>query len=301
MSASGSQGLSIEDMCALCGVTRASYYRHWHASAPLEEETALRAKIQELVLQEERLRGYRYITALLHRAGWLVNHKRVNRLMREDNLLALRRRPFVPVTTNSRHNWRVTPNLARGLELTGLDQLWVADITYIRMAEDFTYLAVILDAFSRKVIGWALATHLRAELAIEALEMALAARRPAPGSLIHHSDRGIQYACGDYAALLARYDIQASMSRVGNPYDNAKAERFMRTLKEEEVDGRSYRNLGEARAGIGHFIETVYNRNRLHSALDYLTPEAYEATMPLRGQGVPPARERADSETCANF
>jgi putative transposase len=212
----------------------------------------------------------------------------VLRLMREDNLLCLRRKAFVPMTTDSRHGWRVVPNLARGMELTGLDQLWVADITYIHLAEEFAYLAIILDAFSRKVIGWALETHLRAELAIAALAMAISARRPAPGSLIHHSDRGVQYACGDYTGLLNANDIAASMSRVGNPYDNAKAERFMRTLKHEEVDGSAYRDAADARARIGTFIDTVYNRQRLHSALDYLTPEEYEATL-QRSQGVPPA------------
>ena len=293
MSASGSQGgqsrtLSIEDMCSICGISRAGYYRHWHASAPRAEEAALRDTIQRLALREDRLRGYRYITALLRREGWQVNHKRVLRLMREDNLLALRHRPFVPMTTQSRHRWRIVPNLARGLELSGLDQLWVADITYVHLAEDFVYLAVVLDAFSRKVVGWALETHLRAELAIAALDMAITARRPAPGSLIHHSDRGVQYACGDYAAMLGRHDIQPSMSRVGNPYDNAKAERFMRTLKEEEVDGRAYRDVTEARTGIGHFIDTVYNRQRLHSALDYLTPEEYEATQSSAGLGGAP-------------
>jgi putative transposase len=271
----------VERQCRLAGVSRASYYRHWRGSAPRQEEMALRDAIQRLALADRR-RGYRYIAALLRREGWQANHKRVLRLMREDNLLALRRKPFVPVTTDSTHGWRVVPNLARGIELTGLGQLWVADITYIRLAEDFAYLAVVLDAFSRKVIGWALATHLRAELAIEALQMAVAARQPAPGSLIHHSDRGVQYACGDYVAMLARFDIQPSMSRVGNPYDNAKAERFMRTLKEEEVHASSYRDVVEARAGIGHFIETVYNRQRLHSALDYLTPEEYEATVQLQ-------------------
>ena len=279
-------GGSVERLCLLAGVSRAAYYRHWRASAPRQEQMGLRDAIQQLALPDRKL-GYRYITALLKRQGWQVNHKRVLRLMREDNLLALRRKPFVPVTTDSKHAWRIVPNLARGLELTGLDQLWVADITYIRLAEDFAYLAVILDAFSRKVIGWALATHLRAELAIEALEMAIAARQPAPGSLIHHSDRGVQYACGDYAALLKRHDVQSSMSRVGNPYDNAKAERFMRTLKEGEVNASSYRDAAEAQARIGHFIETVYNRERLHSALDYLTPEEYEQQQ--QRQGLAPA------------
>jgi putative transposase len=276
------QGLGlVERQCRLAGLSRATYYRHWRGSAPRHEEMALRDEIQRLALLDRR-RGHRYITAQLRREGWQVNRKRVLRLMREDNLLALRKKPFVPVTTDSHHGWRVVPNLARGIELTGLDQLWVADITYIRLAEDFAYLAIILDAFSRKVVGWALDTHLRAELAIEALQMAIAVRQPMPGSLIHHSDRGVQYACGDYVALLGRFDIQPSMSRVGNPYDNAKAERFMRTLKEEEVHASSYKDAAEARAGIGHFIDTVYNRQRLHSALDYLTPEEYEATVQLQ-------------------
>jgi transposase InsO family protein len=171
------------------------------------------------------------------------------------------------------------PNLARGMELSGLDQLWVADITYVHLAEEFAYLAIVLDAFSRRVIGWALATHLRAELAIAALDMAIAERRPAPGSLIHHSDRGVQYACGDYTAILRAHDIQASMSRVGNPYDNAKAESFMKTLKHEEVDASAYRDVVDARAQIGSFIEEIYNRQRLHSALDYRPPAEYEETL----------------------
>jgi putative transposase len=284
----GSAGLPVGRLCRLGDVSRASYYRHWQASAPRREETGLRDAIQRLAL-DHRHYGYRRIAALLGREGWQANHKRVLRLMREDNLLALRRKAFVPQTTDSRHGWRVVPNLARGMEPTGLDQLWVADITYVHLAEAFAYLAVILDAFSRKVVGWALETHLRAELATAALEMAIAARQPAPGSLIHHSDRGVQYACGDYVAILRRHDIQPSMSRVGNPYDNAKAERFMRTLKQEEVDGSAYRDAAEARAGIGRFIETVYNRKRLHSALDYLSPDQYEATLPHRQQGLAPA------------
>ncbi len=162
------------------------------------------------------------------------------------------------------------------MELTGLDQLWVADITYVHLAEEFAYLAIVLDAFSRRVIGWSLETHLQATLAIAALDMALAARRPPKGSLIHHSDRGVQYACGDYTAILKTHDIQPSMSRVGNPYDNAKAESFMKTLKQEEVDGRAYRDAADARARIGNFIEEVYNRQRLHSALDYKPPVEYE-------------------------
>jgi putative transposase len=273
-------GLPVERLCALAGVSRAGYYRHWQASAPRREEVAVRDAIQRVALANRRHYGYRRIAAALRREGLAVNRKRVLRLMREDNLLCLRTRPFVPVTTDSRHGWHVVANLARGMLPTGLDQLWVADITYIRLAEEFAYLAVVLDAFSRRVVGWALETHLQASLALAALDMAITTRRPIPGSLVHHSDRGVQYACADYAARLAAHGIQPSMSRVGNPYDNAKAESFMKTLKQEEVDGRAYRDADGARREIGGFIEQVYNRQRLHSALAYRPPAEFEAGLP---------------------
>jgi len=272
--------LSIERMCALVGVSRASYYRHWRRVAPRREQTELRDALQRLAVAHRHY-GYRRLNALLRREGWAVNHKRVLRLMRTDNLLCLRRRAFVPATTDSRHSWLVVPNLARGMQVTGLDQLWVADITYLRLREEFAFLAVVIDAFSRRVVGWAVEVHLRAVLAVTALEMALEARRPQPGQLIHHSDRGVQYACAEYSALLAAHGIQPSMSRVGSPYDNAQAESFMSTLKREEVDGRAYRTAQEARRSIGSFIEEIYNRQRLHSALNYLAPADFETTVAL--------------------
>jgi putative transposase len=271
--------LSVHRLCALAGVSRAGYYRHWQASAPRQEETGVRDMIQRLAL-EYRHYGYRRIAAQMRREGFSANHKRVLRLMREDNLLCLRTRPFVPITTDSRHGWRVVANLARGMVPTGLDQLWVADITYIHLQEEFAFLAIVLDTFSRRVIGWALDRHLQASLATAALRMALTARRPPPGSLIHHSDRGVQYACNDYTDLLEVHDIQPSMSRIGNPYDNAKAESFMKTLKQEEVDGRTYRDADQARTAIGAFIEDVYNHQRLHSALGYRPPAEFEANLP---------------------
>jgi putative transposase len=274
--------LSVEKMCALAGVSRAGYYRYFQASAPRQEETCARDAIQRIAL-ENPYYGYRRISVQLLREGMLVNHKRVLSIMRQDNLLCLKKkRPFVPLTTVSRHRWRVVDNLTRGLELTGIDQLWVADITYVRLLEQFIYLAVILDAFSRRAIGWALEDHLEASLALAALEMALQARRPPPGSLIHHSDRGVQYACADYTATLAEHDIRASMSRVGNPYDNARAESFIKTLKQEEIDARDYRDLDDARRHIGVFIE-LYNCQRLHSALAYRPPVEFEANLPPHG------------------
>ena len=285
MTASMPQGcpITIERLCRQTGVSRAGYYRFWRRSAPRAHDTTVRDAIQRLALANGRHRGYRLVTFQLRQEGLVVNHKRVLRLMRQDNLLCLRRRPFVPPTTDSRHGWPVVPNLARGMQPNDLDQLWVADITYIRLLEQFAYLAVILDAFSRRVVGWAMADHLQASLAIDALKMAIKQRKPGPGSLIHHSDQGTQYACSDYTEVLAAHGITASMSRVGNPYDNAKAERFMRTLKTEQVDGTLYRDRRAAERSIGDFIDRIYNVQRLHTALDYRSPAQFEAWHRTRG------------------
>ena len=282
----------IERMCALAGVSRASYYRHWLESKPRQEETALRDEIQRLSLVQRKngcRDGYRPITIQLQRAGWAVNHKRVARIRRDDNLLCVPKLAFRPPTANSRHGWHVWPNPARHLVPMAVNQLWVADITHTRMSEAFVYLAVVLDGFSRRVVGWAMADHLRAELALSALEMAIDNRDVTKCGLVHHSDQGVQHACGDYIARLERPGIQPSMSRVGCPWDNAMAESFMRTLKREEVNGRTCRDRAEAEASIGPFIETIYNRQRLHSALAYLAPEEFETRRPAAPPEAPAA------------
>jgi putative transposase len=280
MIASGAGKANVQHLCKLAGVSRASYYRRFQARAPREADVELTSHIQLLSLRY-KFYGYRRITAVLRRSGMVVNAKRIQRLMREDNLIALRRKPFAPPTSDSRHGFLIVPNLLRGLVPSGLDQIWVADITYIRLREAFAYLAVILDGFSRKVVGWALAADLDASLAVAALDQALADRKPRPASLIHHSDRGVQYASTDYRQRLADHDITVSMSRPGNPYDNAKAESFMKTLKTEEVDGRRFKDIEDARRSIAVFIETVYNTERLHSALGYCSPLEFETNFAL--------------------
>jgi transposase InsO family protein len=261
-------------MCRLADVSRAGYYRYLQEQHPAEEEVAVRAAIQEIALAHRRRYGYRRIASELHRRGWQVNHKRVVRLMREDNLLAIRSRRFL-LTTEAQHELEVYLNLAKRMTLTAANQLWVADLTYIRLNQEFVYLAVILDKWSRRVIGWALDRTLAARLAVTALQRAIAARQPPPG-LVHHSDRGIQYASTDYVALLTAHHMTPSMSRPANPYDNATCESFMKTLKQEEIYCRQYRDLGDLEAHLEEFLERYYNRQRLHSALGYRTPEEFE-------------------------
>jgi transposase InsO family protein len=257
----------------MTGLSRASFYR-WRMprqTSPVEME--MRDEMQKIALESPAY-GYRRITHDLQQRGFNVNHKRVLRMMREDNLLCVRRRAFV-ATTDSRHNLPVYPNLAREMQPTATNQLWVADITYIRLRTEFVYLAVILDAFSRRVVGWALGRTLEAELAVTALRMALIERRPPPG-LVHHSDRGVQYASQGYTEILKQHQAAVSMSRKGNPYDNAACESFIKTLKYEEVYRNEYRDFHEAHASIAEFLERVYNQQRLHSALGYVPPAEFE-------------------------
>jgi len=273
----------VSRLCEAADVSRSGYYRFLKPEVDRTEEMELRDEIQKIAIQHPAY-GYRRITAELGRRKRVVNRKRVLRIMREDNLLCLRRRSFVR-TTNSDHKLPVYPNLAKELKVSGLNQLWVADITYIRLVNEFVYLAVILDSFSRRVIGWALGRTLESDLALYALRMAINRGRIEAG-LVHHSDRGSQYASRVYTDLLADRGIGISMSRRGNPYDNAQAESFMKTLKYEEVYRSEYQDIGDARRCIRRFIESVYNRNRLHSALGYLPPVEFEQNVRLQSKAL---------------
>jgi len=270
-------GLSVERMCQLAQVSRAGFYRSLREQAPQQEETELRGRIQEIVVENRRRYGIRRVAAQLRAEGRVVNRKRVARIMREDNLLAVRQRRFV-VTTDSEHEHTVYFNLAGRMQLTGINQLWVADITYIRLQGEFVYVAVILDAYSRKVIGWELARSLQTRLTVAALLKAIEQRDPPPG-IVHHSDRGVQYASPDYLEVLHAHGMVPSMSRAGCPYDNAACESFMKTLKQEEIYATEYQDLEDLREHLEEFLEQYYNCHRLHSALKYQTPASFEANL----------------------
>ncbi len=270
---SHNHGLSIRQKCKTLQVSRVGYYRFLERSKPVADDIDLRDQIQRIALQWPSY-GYRRITAELKRRGKVVNRKRVLRLLRQDNLLCLRKKRFVR-TTRSDHDFAVYPNLISSFRANAINQLWVSDITYIRLQYEFIYLAVIIDAFSRRCVGWSLARYLDNRLAIEALQMALKKRQP-PAGLIHHSDQGVQYASNRYTEILKQHGIRISMSRKANPYDNAMAESFIKTIKYEEVLTFEYRGIEEARSRIYYFLEEVYNRKRLHSSLGYVPPAEFE-------------------------
>jgi putative transposase len=273
-------GPSIRQLCRLFGVNRAWYYAHLAGQAA-DRDVELRAAIEALVVEFPRY-GYRRVTAALVRDGWRVNHKRVLRVMREESLLCQLRKHYV-VTTQSGHGRPVYPNLLKPTAVTGLNQAWVADITYIRLPTRFVYLASLLDAYSRRCIGWRLSTEIDTQLTLAALEQALGRREPKP-DWIHHSDRGVQYASGAYVARLEEAGARISMAGKGNPYENAMAESFFKTLKYEEVYVQEYQTVAEAERNIEHFIETVYNAKRLHSSLGYRPPVEFEAAQTSVGK-----------------
>jgi transposase InsO family protein len=269
-------GCDVQHLCRLAGVARATYYRHLNACPDSHQDHEIHDAVQRVCLKHRHY-GYRRVTALLRRQGYCINAKKILRVMRDDNLLAQRRKPFAVSCGDRPDPFVIVPNLIRGLVPSGPDQVWVADITYVHLATTFAYLAIILDAFSRKAVGWTLDDTLDASLAIDALDQALSARKPARGSLIHHSDRGVQYASIAYRKRLEDHEVAVSMSRPGNPFDNAKAESFMKTLKAEELNARSFRRIEDARTCIAEFIDNIYNTQRLHSALGYRTPLEFEA------------------------
>jgi putative transposase len=264
-------------------VSRASFYRDWEQRAPSEAEVALRDAIQRIALAH-RDHGYRRISPLLQRAGFMVGEEKVRRILKTDNLLALRHRKFV-VTTDSNHRFRVHPNLAESMELTAVNQLWVADITYIRLQREFVFLAIVLDAFSRKAIGWELGRSLETKLPLAALESAIARRHPQIG-LVHHSDRGTQYASNEYVQRLEACGAHLSMSRPARPWENGKCESFIKTLKQEELYARRYTSFAELRRHVEEFIEQIYNKVRLHSALGYHSPEEFEQAQNIAAPAV---------------
>lgn len=266
-------GGSVGRLCRAVGVSRAGYYRLCSRGSKQRHDDDLRPLLKTLAAQMPAY-GYRRLTAAVRRRGLAVNHKRVLRVMREESLLCRPLRSFHR-TTDSAHGLPIFPNLARGFKASGPNQLWVADFTYIKLSHRVVYLALVLDAFARRVVGWAVGASLNLELALAALRMALATRPTTPG-LIHHSDRGVQYASREYTALLKACGIRPSMSRRGNPYDNAIMESMIKTVKYEEVYPNQYDSLPHARHELGHYLLNIYNRRRLHSAIAYHTPVEYE-------------------------
>jgi transposase InsO family protein len=267
--------ISLVQLCDLLDVSRSWYYESRNQAAPDPQDIALRDEIERIILEFTGY-GYRRVTRELARRGWEVNHKRVLRIMQEESLLCQIKKRFVITTTNSRHGFPAYPNVLANVTLSAPDQAWVADFTYIRLRSAFVYLACILDAYSRRCVGWHLSREMNTQMTSRALQQAIGERHPLPG-LIHHSDRGVQYASRDYIEQLQAIGAQISMSAVGNPYDNAKAESFFKTLKQEEVYLKEYNSFADAEENLTTFIGKVYNEKRLHSSLGYLPPAEFEA------------------------
>lgn len=258
--------------CKAMNLSRSTFY--YQNSDKESSDLKMKLKIENIIVKFEGY-GYRRITKQLHRDGIKVNHKKVLRIMRKYSLLCKNRKKFIVSTTDSNHNYKVYPNLTKDLKLTHINQLWVSDITYIRLANEFIYLAVILDAFSRKVVGYSISKKIDTNLTVAALQMAIN-KRKIKSNCIHHSDRGVQYASDGYIKLLNAHNFDISMSRKGNPYDNAKAESFMKTIKTECVYLSEYESYYDAISKIFTFIKDVYNKKRLHSSIGYLPPDEFE-------------------------
>ena len=267
----------ISKGCASLEINRRTYYYSLKERRICPSDKSIRDSILAIALEFQKY-GYRRITAELHRRDQPVNHKKVLRIMREENILCMPKKKFRITTTDSNHGYPVYPNLAKDIILISINQLWVADITYVHLLHECVYLAVVIDVYSRKCVGWELSRHIDTELVLNALDMAVDTRiQFGIDGLIHHSDQGVQYACNEYVNRLKELGIKISMSRKGNPYDNAFAESFMKTLKAEEVYLKEYKTFDEAYNNIKQFIEKVYNKKRLHSSIGYLPPDEFEA------------------------
>lgn len=270
----------------MIGLSMATYYSDPKVSRAEKEEREadLRGKIEQIRVRMPRT-GYRYLVEELKRSGVDVGERRVRGILKKFNLQIRPRKRFI-ATTNSNHKFDVYPNHIAGMTLSGINQVWAADITYIRIENGFVYLAVILDLYSRKAIGWAISRKIDGQLALDALKMAIERRKP-PAGVIHHSDRGVQYLCDAYTEHLKENGFHISCSRKGNPYDNAFVESFMKTLKDNEVYLWEYKTILDVVDHLPNFIEEVYNKKRLHSSLGYVPPEEFEQNLGNQNVGRP--------------